>query len=145
MKQQRQAVLFELLTSGQLLSQADAVTQLSAKGIEATQATVSRDLEELGAVRIRSDSGFRYALPSETSRFGISLAKVMREYVLRTATSGNLIVIHTPPGHASIVAAAIDRAEVPGVVGVVAGDDTLFICVEESMSPKSVLKNLSST
>jgi transcriptional regulator of arginine metabolism len=145
MKQQRQAVLFELLTSGQLLSQADAVTQLSAKGIEATQATVSRDLEELGAVRIRSDSGFRYALPSETSRFGISLAKVMREYVLRTATSGNLIVIHTPPGHASIVAAAIDRAEVAGVVGVVAGDDTLFICVAESTSPKSVLKNLSST
>lgn len=142
MKQQRHAILFELLTSGQLLSQADAVTQLAARGIEATQATVSRDLEELGAVRVRSETGFRYALPSETSRYGISLEKVMREYAVRTATSGNLIVIHTPPGHASIVAAAIDRAEVPGVVGVVAGDDTLFICVEEARSAKSVLKKL---
>jgi len=142
MKQQRQAILFELLTSGQLLSQADAVTQLSARGIEATQATVSRDLEDLGAVRVRSATGFRYALPSETSRYGISLERVMREYVVRTATSGNLIVIHTPPGHASIVAAAIDRAEVPGVVGVVAGDDTLFVCIDESKSARSILSKL---
>ena len=142
MKQQRQAILFELLTSGQLLSQADAVIQLSTKGIEATQATVSRDFEELGAIRIRSKTGFRYALPSETSRHGISLAKVMREYVVRTATSGNLLVFHTPPGHASIVAAAIDRAEVPEVVGVIAGDDTLFICIQESKTAKGVLKKL---
>jgi transcriptional regulator of arginine metabolism len=131
MKQQRQAILFELLTSGQLLSQADAVIQLSTKGIE-----------ELGAIRIRSETGFRYALPSETSRHGISLAKVMREYVVRTATSGNLLVFHTPPGHASIVAAAIDRAEVPEVVGVIAGDDTLFICIQESKTAKGVLKKL---
>lgn len=142
MKQHRQSILFELLTSGQLLSQADAVTRLATKGIEATQATVSRDLEELGAVRIRSTSGYRYALPSETSRYGISLARVMREYVLRTAISGNLIVFHTPPGHASIVAAAIDRAELAEIIGVIAGDDTLFICVNETFKTSEVLQKL---
>jgi transcriptional regulator of arginine metabolism len=142
MKAKRQALLVDFLSENLIDSQAKAVELLLAQGIEATQATVSRDLEELGAIKIRNGSGLCYALPTESSPYGISLSHVLREYVIKTKASGNMIVMHTPPGHASIVAAAIDRSKIDTIIGVIAGDDTLFVCVEEGSTGTSVLAGI---
>jgi len=142
MKAKRQALLLQFISAELVDSQSKAVELLIAIGIEATQATVSRDLEELGAVKVRHGSGFRYAVMTETSAYGISLLQVQRDYVIKTQCSGNMIVMLTPPGHASIVAAAIDRSKILGVIGVIAGDDTLFICIDEAIGSTTVLRTI---
>ena len=139
MKAQRQALLLELINSGQVDSQQRAVELLAEQGIDVTQATLSRDFEELGAVRVRVGDGVKYAITVQASQFGAPLLQVLRDYVIRRQLSGNMIVLHTPPGHASMVAAAIDRSNLEGILGVVAGDDTLFICVDEKLGAKKVL------
>ncbi|MCB0354936.1 MAG: arginine repressor [Bdellovibrionales bacterium] len=140
MKTKRHSILIELLETGEIDSQQRAVELLHERGIEATQATVSRDFEEIGAVRVRAGESTRYALPASSSQYGASLVHVLRDFVLRRQASGNMIVLHTPPGHANVVAAAIDRASLEGVLGVVAGDDTLFVCVNDQLGAKTVLE-----
>lgn len=144
MKARRQAALIELVQQGAVTSQAQAVRLLAGSGIRATQATVSRDLDELGAVRIRDVDGFRYGLADQQggSAFGAPLAQVLREYVVSAVASGNLAVLRTPPGHASVVAAALDRAALLGIVGTIAGDDTLFVCGAEDVRGTGVLELL---
>lgn len=144
MKARRQAHLLELVQQGEVTSQAQAVRLLADSGIRATQATVSRDLDEIGAVRVRGADGFRYGLADQqgASAFGAPLAQVLREYVVSAVASGNLAVIRTPPGHASVVAAALDRASLPGIVGTIAGDDTLFVCGAEDVGGVGVLQIL---
>lgn len=139
MRARRQAVLRDLVADGLIGSQADAVVQLAAVGITATQATVSRDLEALGAARVRTPDGVRYALADTPSAFGAPLPLVLRQYVVSGAASGPLAVLRTPPGHASVVAAALDRAQLDGVLGTVAGDDTLFVCGDERTGGAGVL------
>jgi transcriptional regulator of arginine metabolism len=139
MRARRQAVLRDLVADGRVGSQADAVVQLAAVGITATQATVSRDLEALGAARVRTAEGVRYALPDAPSAFGAPLKVVLRDYVVSGEASGPLAVLRTPPGHASVVAAALDRAQLDGVLGTVAGDDTLFVCGDDRTGGAGVL------
>ncbi|RIL11599.1 MAG: arginine repressor [Proteobacteria bacterium] len=142
LKTRRHALLLQLIESGQIDSQQCAARLLAKHGFKTTQATVSRDLDELGAVRVRVGDDMRYAIPSQSSQFGAALPQVMREFVISRQTSGNMIVLHTPPGHANMVAAAIDRDKIDGVLGVVAGDDTLFVCVDERLGAKKVLSML---
>lgn len=142
MKAQRQALLLGLIADGRVGSQQQAVALLKKMGVHATQATVSRDLEEIGAVKVKSAGAVTYTVAAQNSRFGASLPQVLRDYVIRKQSSGNMIVLHTPPGHASMVAAAIDREGLPGVLGVVAGDDTLFLCIEEKRSAKRLLEEI---
>lgn len=142
MKAKRQKLLMELLESGAIDSQQTAVERLRELGVVVTQATLSRDLEELGAIRIKAGQQMRYALPAQNSRFGAQLSQVLKDYVIAKKTSGNIIVFITPPGHAGMVAAALDRASFPEVLGIVAGDDTLFICVEESLGASKVLERI---
>jgi transcriptional regulator of arginine metabolism len=139
MKAKRHKLLIELLESGEIDSQHTAVKRLEEHGIAVTQATLSRDLEELGAMRIKAGQHMRYALPAQNSRFGAQLSQVLKDYVISKRTSGNIIVFITPPGHAGMVAAALDRASFPEVLGIVAGDDTLFICVEETLGAAKAL------
>lgn len=139
MKARRQAVLAELIASGVVSSQSRAVELLADRDITATQATVSRDLDELGAVRVRGPGGTRYALAAEASPYGVSLGRVLKEFVVEAAASGAIAVLRTPPGHASMVAAALDRARLGGVLGTVAGDDTLFVCGDEATGGTGVL------
>lgn len=140
MKAKRHSVLVEMIESGWIDSQATAVKLLADRGIEATQATVSRDLDELGAVKVKTTKGVTYAISAQNSQYGASLVQVLREYVVRKQASGNMIVMHTPPGHANVVAAAMDRSGLEGVLGVVAGDDTLFVCVDDRLGAKTVLE-----
>jgi len=143
MKARRQAKLLSFISDGLVASQADAVLLLEKAGMPATQATVSRDLEELNAIRVRLPEGVRYSIAEESSQtFGAPLKQVIREYVISNASSGNILVLKTPPGHASVVAAAFDRAPTTSVIGTIAGDDTIFLCLAEGKKITEVKKEL---
>ena len=137
-KPQRQHRVTLLLADNAVTSQAQLVDLLAAEGIVATQATVSRDLEDLGAIKVRVGGGETvYAipeLPSEQRAPEAHLRRVFSEWVVEVAHSANLVVLRTPPGSAHVVASALDRSGLPGVVGTVAGDDTLIVVVAESVA-----------
>ena len=131
-KVQRQTAIVRLVGEHEVTSQPELIELLASKGIEATQATVSRDLDDIGAVKVRVASGNTvYAIPEfEPDRLAPldQLRRVMGEWVAEVAHSGNLVVLRTPPGCAHVVASALDRSRVEGMIGTVAGDDTLM-CV----------------
>jgi transcriptional regulator of arginine metabolism len=112
------------------------VELLAEEGVAATQATVSRDLEEIGAVKVRVPGIDRlvYAVPElpkdQVAPFD-HLRRVLGEWVVEIATSGNLVVLRTPPGSAHVVASALDRAGLDGAIGTVAGDDTVLVVAAE--------------
>jgi len=134
-KVQRQTLISRLVGDHQVTSQPELIDLLAAEGIEATQATVSRDLEDIGAVKVRVPGGHSvYAIP-EFAPDRIApvdqLRRVMGEWVAEVAMSGNIVVLRTPPGCAHVVASALDRSRVEGLLGTVAGDDTLM-CISAS-------------
>jgi transcriptional regulator of arginine metabolism len=131
-KARRRHVIAQLLTDNTVTSQEQLAELLSEEGIEATQATVSRDLEEIGAVKVRVPGMERtvYALaelPKDQVVPTEHLRRVLGEWVVDVASSGNLVVLRTPPGSAHVVASALDRTSVDGVIGTVAGDDTVLV------------------
>jgi transcriptional regulator of arginine metabolism len=142
-KPQRQHRILRVLEEQPVSSQTQLVQLLEAEGVVATQATVSRDLEELGAVKVRIPGGaMAYAIP-EHSNERVSggddhLRRLMGEFVVEVSHSLNLVVLRTPPGSAHVVASAVDRAGVAGVLGTVAGDDTLLLVCSENVSGASV-------
>jgi transcriptional regulator of arginine metabolism len=145
-KPQRQHRVARLLEDQAVSSQAQLVELLAADGIVATQATVSRDLEELGAVKVRIPGGaMAYAIPehAKDSRAPDDhLRRVMGEFVVDVAWSGNLVLLRTPPGSAHVVASALDRAGLPEVLGTVAGDDTLLLVCAEGAGGAEVAAQL---
>ena len=132
LKQQRQQAIGRLIGQHPVANQPQLLDLLGGEGITATQATVSRDLEELGVIKVRVPGGHSvYALPElETDRIvpWEQLRRVLGEWVGEVAVSANLVVLRTPPGCAHVVASALDRSGLDGLVGTVAGDDTL-LCV----------------
>ncbi len=141
-KQQRQHRIASLLESGSVTSQQQLVELLADTGVVATQATVSRDLEDMGAVKIRVRGGeTAYALPElPTQRVAPEdhLRRVLSEWLVEVAHSGPVVVLRTPPGSAHVVGSAIDRAGLPDVLGTVAGDDTLMVIASEKAGAKKV-------
>jgi transcriptional regulator of arginine metabolism len=130
-KPQRQHRIARLLEEQVISSQVQLVELLATEGLVHTQATVSRDLEELGAVKVRIPGGqMAYAIP-ELARDRVApeevLKKVLGEYLVEAAHSANLAVLRTPPGSAHVVASALDRAGLADVLGTVAGDDTVLV------------------
>jgi transcriptional regulator of arginine metabolism len=138
----RQARIVALLSSKSVHSQSELAEMLGAEGIDVTQATLSRDLEELGAVKLRgADGGVGvYVVPEDGSPVrGVSggterMSRLLAELLVSTDASGNLAVLRTPPGAAHYLASAIDRAALPYVVGTVAGDDTILVVAREPMT-----------
>jgi transcriptional regulator of arginine metabolism len=146
-KPQRQHRILRILEQQPVSSQAQLVQLLDAEGVVATQATVSRDLEELGAVKVRIPGGtMAYAIPDFTRGERTSsddhLKRLMSEFVLEVAHSANIVVLRTPPGSAHVVGSALDRAGRPEILGTVAGDDTLFLVVRESVGGAAVAAEL---
>lgn len=141
-KQQRQHRIAALLETGTVTSQQQLVEMLADSGVVATQATVSRDLEDMGAVKIRVRGGeTAYALPElPTQRVAPEdhLRRVLSEWLVEVAVSGQVVVLRTPPGSAHVVGSAIDRAGLPDVLGSVAGDDTLMVIASEKAGGKKV-------
>ena len=134
-KVQRQHRLARLLEEQPVSNHPQLVDLLAAEGIAATQATVSRDLDELGAVKVRVPGGVSvYAipeLPSDRVAPENQLKRVMGEWVVEVAPSANLVVLRTPPGSAHVVASALDRTGLSDVAGTVAGDDTVLVVAAE--------------
>ncbi len=135
-KNRRQHLIARLLTDNAITSQSQLVELLFEEGIDATQATISRDLEELGALKVRMPGVDHpvYAiaeLPVVQQTPVEHLRRVLGEWVVEIASSANLVMVRTPPGSAHVVASAIDRSRVAGVVGTVAGDDTVLIVADE--------------
>jgi len=146
-KPQRQHRILRILEEQPISSQSQLVQLLEAEGVVATQATVSRDLEELGAVKVRIPGGtMAYAIPDytrgERTTSGDHLKRVLGEFVLEVAHSANIVVLRTPPGSAHVVGSALDRAALPGVLGTVAGDDTVLVVVTEQSGGAAVAAEL---
>ena len=135
----RQAMIAELLEDHVVTSQAQLTDLLAAENVDVTQATLSRDLDEMGAKKIRSVSGpNRYTLPGNaTPNTGGQVDRLRRtisELLVSTDHSGLFAVLTTPPGAAQYLASIIDRAPLRYVVGTVAGDDTIFVIAREPMT-----------
>jgi transcriptional regulator of arginine metabolism len=136
----RRSLIIELVENGVIHSQSDLVKALSKKGIKVTQATASRDLEELGAVRGKDASGvFRYQFIANTEVASTSL----KNLVLEIDASGNLAVIKTPPGAAQLLAGQLDRAIKNGAIsgiGSIAGDDTIMVIAKSANGGSALAK-----
>ena len=134
-KAQRQHRIAKLLEDRAITNQGQLVELLGADDIKVNQATVSRDLEEMGAIKVRVPGGeTAYAipeLPSQQVAPEDTLRRVLGEWVVEVERSGDLVVLRTPPGSAHVVASALDRSGAPDVLGTVAGDDTLLVIATE--------------
>ena len=136
-KGQRQRMIADWLREQRVGSQEELVARLGLAGIAATQATVSRDLDELGAVKVRRDGAIRYLLPDqiEPGHAAAKLDRLLAEWVTEVVPAGNLVVLKTPPGSANLVANALDSAGIEGIAGTIAGDDTIFIALADGAGP----------
>lgn len=145
-KVQRQQLIARLIAKKPVTSQPQLLDLLATEGVSATQATVSRDLEDLGAVKVRVPGGDTvYAIPEyEPARLAPEdhLRRVMGEWVAEARPSGILVVLRTPPGCALVVASALDRSSVPGLIGTVAGDDTLMCVADEDVGGRVLAATL---
>ena len=137
-REHRHRCIRDLVARYEVASQRELVALLAAEGIEATQATVSRDLDELGIGKQRgADGRVAYALPEPGG-----VAQRLRQFALAIDASGNLAVVRTPPGAAATVASAVDTADLPGVLATVQGDDTLLDVAEEGRSGAEIADRL---
>jgi transcriptional regulator of arginine metabolism len=138
MRSSRRRDLLRVLHEGQASSQQDIVAALRAAGHDVTQATVSRDLREIGATKVRVGDELMYRLPDEIPRspggdlMARSLMETLEQFAVDMRVAGNLVVLLTAPGHAAAVARAIDLAGPHEVVGTVAGDDTIFVATPDN-------------
>jgi transcriptional regulator of arginine metabolism len=138
-KNSRHRLIVDLLTSHEVRSQPELLDLLGRHGTQITQATLSRDLVELDAVRVRSQSGAlvyavpaeggdrRPAIPGETAASGHRLGRLLAELLVSADASANLVVLRTPPGAAQFLASALDKVEYPEILGTIAGDDTVLV------------------
>jgi transcriptional regulator of arginine metabolism len=137
----RQKIIADLIRNQPVASQEDVTARLAAKGFAVTQATVSRDLDQLGAVKVKRGGVLSYALPDQLGDSDWAAARLQRilaEWVQSVEAAGNLIVLRTPPGSAHLVALAIDQARLPEIAGTIAGDDTLFLAARDPATAASV-------
>jgi transcriptional regulator of arginine metabolism len=142
-KTARHQRIVDALRSSPVRSQAELARLLAADGLSVTQATLSRDLDELGAVRIRGgDGALVYAVPAEggdrtplpphgDGENDARLGRLVAELLVGAESSANLVVLRTPPGAAQFLGSAIDRAALPSVLGTIAGDDTVLVIARD--------------
>jgi len=141
---QRRALIAKFIKQGGVESQSHLVKLLAREGVKVTQATASRDLEELGAIRIRDAVGeFQYAISEEATSKPASAANL----ILSVTASGNLAVVRTPPGGAQLLASAIDRNSLNGslksAIGTIAGDDTVLVVSKTANGGAELAKSIS--
>jgi transcriptional regulator of arginine metabolism len=135
-KQQRQRLIGDWLRQFRIGSQEELVARLDLAGVPATQATVSRDLDELGAVRVRRDGAMHYRLPEQLETGNANrLDDLLADWVTGIVPAGDLVVLKTPPGSANLVANALDAAALEEVAGTIAGDDTIFVALVDGVVP----------
>ncbi len=146
----RQARISELIQGRAVRSQAELLELLAAEGISVTQATLSRDLDELGAVKLRGIDGAApgYVIPADGSPVRsvegatARLGRLLSELLVSVDSSANLAVLRTPPGAAHFLASAVDRAALADVVGTIAGDDTIMLVAREPRTGAELAQRL---
>ena len=142
-RDQRLRTIADLIRAEPLGNQEDLADRLAALGFAVTQATISRDLEQLGAIKVRREGRLGYALPDQVAPTdGPELAAVIRDWVRAVDFAGNLVVLKTPPGSAHLVGVALDRADLPDVVGTICGDDTIFVAVRDAARAPAFARRL---
>lgn len=143
-KGQRQRMIADWLRAHRVGSQEEVVARLAYAGLATTQATVSRDLDELGAVKIRREGAIRYIIPdaAEPGHAATKLDRVLAEWVDAIIPAGNLLVVRTPPGSANLVANAIDVAHLSDIAGTIAGDDTIFVALADGVDAHAATARL---
>ncbi|MGH8861101.1 MAG: arginine repressor [Jatrophihabitantaceae bacterium] len=152
-KAARHARIVEILARRQVRSQAELAGLLQDAGVHVTQATLSRDLDELGAVKLRTPDGGLpvYVVPEDgtplTSRSAddappLRLARLVGELLTAVDVSANLVVLRTPPGAAHFLASALDRAGLPEMLGTIAGDDTILVVARDPVGGRALADHL---
>jgi transcriptional regulator of arginine metabolism len=131
----RQGAILRLVQDHPVSTQEELAEALRQEGLDAVQATISRDIAQLGLVKVRDQAGrLAYALPGGADLDRLSeLTSALRRWAVSLDASGNLLVVHTPPGHANALAQAIDQARLPDVLGTIAGDDTITVIAREGV------------
>jgi transcriptional regulator of arginine metabolism len=135
----RQKAIAELIRSEPLGSQEEVTARLGAIGFQVTQATVSRDLDQMGAVKVKRGGALSYALPDQLGDNDWAAARLQRilaEWMISIEAAGNLLVIRTPPGSAHLVGLALDQARLDEIAGTICGDDTLFVAVRDGLEAR---------
>ncbi|GAA4285041.1 arginine repressor [Brevibacterium daeguense] len=152
-KAARQQLIVDLIRRDPIGSQSELLRRLAARGVSVTQATLSRDLLELGAVKVRGASGPVYAVPGEGGdrrlqpagegeALDAKLPRILEELLVSATSSDNLVVLRTPPGAAQYLASALDRSVIPGVLGTIAGDDTVLVIAGEGHAGEELVDRL---
>ncbi len=149
---QRQRRIVELLEEHVVHSQGELSDLLAQEGTDVTQATLSRDLVEVGAVKVRRGRSLAYAVPGDASDLGVvgtlgreasdRLRRTCEELLVSAAVATNLVIIRTPPGAANYLASAIDQTRDPDVVGTIAGDDTIMLVTSSAETAARVAERL---
>jgi transcriptional regulator of arginine metabolism len=137
----RQKAIADIIRSEAIGSQEEVTARLTGHGFPVTQATVSRDLEQLGAIKVKRGGALRYALPDQLGESDWAagrLQRIVADWVQSIEAAGNMIVLRTRPGSAHVVGAAIDQARLPEIAGTVSGDDTLFLVVRDGFAVRDV-------
>ncbi len=140
-KWRRRDIIRELVASRRVANQKELVAELAARGIKADQSTVSRDLRELGAVRLPGrEGGLVYGFAGEQGQPAAEdeLRRGARGFLTGVEASGNIVILHTAPGNAQAMAAILDRSRREEVAGTVAGDDTILVVVREGFKAKDM-------
>jgi transcriptional regulator of arginine metabolism len=152
-KAARHARIVAVLADHAVRSQAELVALLDDAGVHVTQATLSRDLEELGAVKLRTPDGGLpvYVVPEDGSPLAARtttdappqrLARLVGELLTSAEASANLVVLRTPPGAAQFLASAVDRAGLPEILGTIAGDDTILVVTRDVAGGDALVRRL---
>lgn len=136
-KAKRQQVILGLVARERLGSQQEIRARLAYLGIEATQSTISRDIEELGLARVHDQEGTRYVVPGEPGSYGpmALLRHLLDEFALSFVRAEAGLVIRTSPGAAAALAEGLDRVGMPQVAGTIAGDNTILVLGREGVTP----------
>ncbi len=139
-RRERQNAILELVRERALSTQAEVASALKEGGFEVVQTTVSRDIADLGLVKVRAPSGrLVYAPPGATDGDRLrALGAAMRRYAITVEAAGSLVVVTTPSGYANALAQAIDEAAHHAIAGTIAGDNTIFVAARDSAAAKSL-------
>jgi len=143
-KAKRQQTILGLVARERLASQAEIGARLSFLGIDATQSTISRDLEELGLARVHDTEGLRYVAPGESGSYGpmALLRHLMDEFALGFVRTDTGLLVRTSPGAAAALAEGIDRAGLDEIAGTIAGDNTILVLGREGVRPSAIERAL---
>ena len=143
-KQHRQQALLRLVQAQKLSTQQELVHALKGAGFDATQATVSRDIVELGLVKVARNGAHTYAPPTAVAAGGGTdrLRRFSADYPVEGEIASNLVVLRSPPGTANALAIALDTSGLAEIIGTVAGDDTVFIATSTDRHARSLLTRL---